>query len=108
MYFLGFLLYFSTLSAVIIQNDLHRSETMINLQEDSRLFLQEREVIMQFKCLLSQKEYDLEQIPAEMPGLELNGNAAYYMLEGPQMEWIQIDFDTETRQIIDYHCVLEP
>lgn len=108
LYFLGFLLYFSTLTAVVVQNDIHRSETMINLQEDSQLFQKEREIILQFKCLLSSNDFDVENISTAIPGLEFNDHTAYYLLEGEQPEWIQIDYNIETREIINYYCILEP
>lgn len=104
LYFLGILLYLSALSAVIVENDISRMQTMENMLEDAECFDQERKTIQKFKCLLQQSSLeDREQ--DQQSEFEIDGSTAYIDIGGNYPELLTIYFDAETKHIIDYESI---
>lgn len=97
MYFLSFLLYITAVAGAAIQNDISRTKAMSNLLEDEVYFLQERDVVLQFKCNLQNEQIEEEEIGKEgVKKIEIGGEYPELMI---------LYYDCSLHQVIDYECV---
>jgi hypothetical protein len=102
LYFLGFLLYISGVSAAVMQNDISRMKTIENLMKDTFYYQQEKEVMDQFKCSLACSSEDSRILEEQY---EIHGSMAYIEIEGEYPELLTIYFVRETKHVIDYESI---
>jgi hypothetical protein len=105
LYFLGFLLYITSISTAVAANDCCRIRTISNLKTDAACFAQESEAIAQFKCDLTNGMFDDQKEERSSSGAEIQNETAYIELDGDYPEMMIIYFERESRQVIDYESI---
>lgn len=103
VYFLGFLLYLSSVSGVVLANDILRMKTITNLEEDEKYFIQERDYINQFKYDLANERINEDSESTD--AAEIQGTTVYIDVQSENPEMIMIEFDPGSKHVIDYECV---
>lgn len=105
LYFLGILLYISTLSMIVIENDIHRMNAVMNLAENSHCFQQEKEAVLYLKCMFHGDHTDEEIIAGAPYPLEMHEDCAYFEIDGAYPELLEVYIDRRSFQILDFTSI---